>query len=118
MSHADDVFAHSELPDVGAIDKDADLDDLQLRAQGHVSELPRRFSMLSLLAFSFSIMNSWTGVVPLLITDLTLGGPTAAFWTPIVACLASSIIGLGLAELASAFPSSGGQYQYVTLLLV
>ncbi len=118
MSHADDVLAHPELLDGGVIDKDANLDELQLRAQGHVSELPRRFSMFSLLAFSFSIMNSWTGIVPLLITDLTLGGPSATFWTPLVACLASSLIGLGLAELASAFPSSGGQYQYVTLCLL
>ena len=90
-----------------------DLDELQLQAQGHASELPRRFSMMSLLAFSFAIMNSWTGVVPLMLTDLSLGGAPAAVWTPIVAFVACSIITLGLAELASAFPSTGGQYQYV-----
>ena len=102
----------NSIQPVSSANADVDLDELQLQAQGHKGELPRHFSMVSLLAFSFSIMNSWTGVAPLLLTNLFLGGPTAAFWTPIVACLASFIIGLGLAELASAFPSSGGQYQY------
>lgn len=117
MSKAENVSTRVVMDDsiqpVIAVGGDADLDELQLQAQGHTGELPRHFSMMSLLAFSFSIMNSWTGVAPLLITNLSLGGPTAAFWTPILACIASSIIGLSLAELASAFPSSGGQYQYV-----
>ena len=115
MSKSGDDATYLETPDriqPGSVGPYADLDELQLQAQGHTSELPRQFSVLSLLAFSFSIMNSWTGVPPLLITDLSLGGPSAAFWTPIVACVACSISGLGLAELASAFPSSGGQYQY------
>ena len=102
---------------VSAADADIDLDELQLQAQGHKGELPRHFSMMSLLAFAFSIMNSWTGVAPLVVTSLYLGGPTAATWTPILACIATFIIDLGLAELASAFPSSGGQYQYVDILI-
>lgn len=88
-----------------------DLDELQLRAQGHVGQLPRQFSIISLIAFSFSIMNSWIGFVSLLLTTLTMGGPTVAFWGAIVAWAASTVIAAGLAELASAFPSSGGQYQ-------
>ncbi len=102
---------------VSAADADIDLDELQLQAQGHKGELPRHFSMMSLLAFAFSIMNSWTGVAPLVVTSLYLGGPTAATWTPILACIATFIIDLGLAELASAFPSSGGQYQCVDILI-
>jgi amino acid transporter len=69
--------------------------------------------MLSMLAFSFSIMNSWTGIISLLLTNLTFGGPVCAFWVPITTALACGIISSGLAELASAFPSAGGQYQYV-----
>ena len=89
-----------------------DIDELQLRSQGHVGQLPRQFSITSLIAFAFSIMNSWIGFVSLLLTTLTMGGPTVAFWGAIVAWAAATIIAAGLAELASAFPSSGGQYQY------
>lgn len=32
-------------------------DEIQLRAQGHVGELPRQFSPLSTLALAFSITN-------------------------------------------------------------
>lgn len=89
-----------------------DVDDLQLQAQGHTAALPRQFSMLSMVAFSFSIMNSWTGIISLLPTNLTFGGPAAAFWIPIASAVTCGIISTGLAELASAFPSAGGQYQY------
>lgn len=92
--------------------KSQDLDDLQLQAQGHTAALPRRFTMMSMLAFSFSIMNSWTGVVSILLTNLTFGGPAATFWIPIADAFICGFISLGLAELASAFPSAGGQYQY------
>ncbi|OJJ42392.1 hypothetical protein ASPZODRAFT_155311 [Penicilliopsis zonata CBS 506.65] len=78
--------------------------------QGHVRELPSQFSLLSLLAFAFSIMNSWVAFVSLLVTNLTLGGPGLCLWATIVACAAATIIAMGLAELVSAFPSSGGQY--------
>ncbi|KAK7212644.1 hypothetical protein V2G26_019822 [Clonostachys chloroleuca] len=87
-------------------------DDMQLRAQGHEAQLPRRFSLISILAFSYSIMNSWLGFVSVLLATLLLGGPTTAFWGTIVAWVASVIIATGLAELASAFPSSGGSYHF------
>lgn len=38
------------------------------------------------------------------------------FWAPIVAGLACLFISVGLAELASAFPSSGGQYHYMFMV--
>ncbi|KAF9891232.1 hypothetical protein FE257_004796 [Aspergillus nanangensis] len=97
-------------------DDEVNLDELQLRAQGHIPQLPRRFSFMSLLAFGFAIMNSWIGFVSLLLTSLSLGGPPAAFWSTIVACVAAWIIAAGLAELASAFPSSGGQYHFTFMV--
>ena len=34
-------------------------DEIQLRAQGHVGELPRQFSAFQTIAFSFQISNTW-----------------------------------------------------------
>ncbi|KAK5088586.1 hypothetical protein LTR05_002806 [Lithohypha guttulata] len=92
------------------------VDEIQLRAQGHVGVLPRQFSAFATLALAFSITNSWVGYAATFVTPLFAGGGPAVFWAPIVACIASFFITAGLAELASAFPSSGGQYHFAFMV--
>jgi hypothetical protein len=48
--------------------------------RGHTQELSQQFSFMSLLAFGFSIMNSWVAFVSLLVTNLALGGPELWLW--------------------------------------
>jgi choline transport protein len=91
--------------------KDLSDDEIQLRAQGHVGEMPRQFGLLSALSMGFSITNSWTAFAAILATPLHAGGGPSAVYSLLVATVACSFINAGLAELASAFPSSGGQYQ-------
>jgi choline transport protein len=91
-------------------------DEIQLRAQGHSGELIRQFSPLATLALAFSITNSWVGYAATFVTPLFAGGGPAIFWAPIIACIACLLITLGLAELASAFPSSGGQYHFAFMV--
>ncbi len=90
-------------------------DELQLRAQGHVGELPRQFGAFATLSLAFSITNSWVGYSAVFATPLFAGGGPTVFFGLSVATIACCFITAGLAELASAFPSSGGQYQYVPL---
>lgn len=91
-------------------------DEIQLRAQGHSGELLRQFSPLATLALAFSITNSWVGYAATFVTPLFAGGGPAIFWAPILACIACLLITLGLAELASCYPSSGGQYHMVFMV--
>jgi amino acid transporter len=91
---------------------DVSPDELQLRTQGHVSELPRQFGAFATLSLAFSITNWWVGFSAVFATPLLAGGGPTIFFGLIVATIACSFITAGLAELASAFPSSGGQYQY------
>lgn len=93
-------------------------DEQQLQAQGHTAELPRQFSTLSILALSFSITNSWIGYSAVFITPLWAGGGPAVVYCLIAAAVACSLITAGLAELSSAFPSAGGQYQSVPVFSV
>jgi hypothetical protein len=86
-------------------------DEIQLRAQGHVGEMPRQFGLLSGLSLGFSITNSWAGFAAVLATPLLAGGGPSVIYALLVATIACSFINAGLAELSSAFPSSGGQYQ-------
>ncbi|KAK5459908.1 hypothetical protein LTS15_004037 [Exophiala xenobiotica] len=95
---------------------DVSPDELQLRAQGHVSELPRQFGAFATLSLAFSITNSWVGFSAVFATPLLAGGGPTIFFGLIVATIACSFITAGLAELASAFPSSGGQYHYAFMV--
>jgi choline transport protein len=56
------------------------------------------------------------GYAATFVTPLFAGAGPAVFWAPIVACIACLFITLGLAELASAFPSSGGQYHFAYMI--
>lgn len=49
--------------DVPRLDEEGlSADEIQLRAQGHVGELPRQFSPLATLALAFSITNRYVGI--------------------------------------------------------
>lgn len=92
-------------------------DELLLQVQGYKGELPRQFSAFVMLSLAFSITNSWIGYSAVFITPLFWcgGGPTVIFGL-LVAVVAYSLINAGLAELASAYPSKGGQYHFAYMV--
>ncbi|KAB8262170.1 choline transporter [Aspergillus pseudonomiae] len=98
------------------ISKDADDDDAILRANGHQTAMPRQFNWLSALGLGFSITNSWVGYLSCFGQNLTYGGAQTCIFSLIVAFIVQFIVTLGLAELGSAFPSSGGQYHFCYIL--
>lgn len=104
-------------------------------AGAHRAELPRQFTFFSTAALGFSITNSWLGYSGILSTPLIMGGSPTAFFGLVVASVASCIISepsparlkekafdnrlsaaTGFAELASAFPSSGGPYHFAFMV--
>ncbi|KAL6411911.1 amino acid permease [Ilyonectria robusta] len=92
------------------------LDDAILRAQGHEAVLPRSFSWWGAIGLGYSITNSWMSYTSCFGTTLANGGPQAVVIAVVVAGVIQWIITLGLSELASAFPSSGGQYHFTYIL--
>ncbi|KAL4939267.1 hypothetical protein BDV06DRAFT_225179 [Aspergillus oleicola] len=91
-------------------------DDIMLAAMGHKPELRRQFSWLSALGLGFSITNSWVGYLSNFGQNMVYGGTRLVVVGLVLAFLAQSVITLGLAEIGSAFPSSGGQYHFCFLL--
>ncbi|KIL89312.1 hypothetical protein FAVG1_07706 [Fusarium avenaceum] len=79
-------------------------------------EMPKIFSLLSTLAIAFSITNTWIGYSATFVPPLLAGGGPAVVFCLVLACFACTVLALGLAELSSAFPSSGGQYHYVFMV--
>ncbi|KAF7551759.1 hypothetical protein G7Z17_g4789 [Cylindrodendrum hubeiense] len=88
------------------------VDDNILLAQGHRPVLKRTFDLFGTIGLGFSITNSWLSYASCFGQSLLYGGPQATVFGLIVACFVQWLITLGLAEEASAFPSSGGQYHF------
>ncbi|KAH7207305.1 amino acid/polyamine transporter I [Fusarium oxysporum] len=93
-----------------------DADDRRLRAQGHKAELERSFSWLGALALAYSISNSWLTYASSFGLVLIYGGGVTTLFALLIAAAAQWIVFLGLAELCSAFPSSGGQYHFTYII--
>ncbi|PWY89149.1 choline transporter [Aspergillus heteromorphus CBS 117.55] len=91
------------------------LDDPALHASGK-PDMPHQFTWASTLGISFSITNSWAGYLSNFGQTLAYGGPRLVIFGFICAFAVQMITILGLSELASAFPSSGGQYHFCYML--
>ncbi|KIW80457.1 hypothetical protein Z517_07073 [Fonsecaea pedrosoi CBS 271.37] len=85
-------------------------------AQGHQAEMPRSFSRLSSIAVGFGITNSWIAYLSSFAISLSYGGRPVVIFGCLIATFVQGFITLGLSEIASAFPSSGGQYHFVWVL--
>jgi amino acid transporter len=91
-------------------------DPNELEALGYKQELSRELGAFQNFALSFSIISVLTGAVTLYGAGLSAGGPRVMLlgW-PLVAAF-TLVIGLSLAELASAFPTAGALYHWASIL--
>ena len=87
-----------------------------LLAQGHKAAMRRYFSPFAALALGFSITNSWVGYLSCFGQNLVYAGPNSVVFGLLVAAVIQWTITLGLSEISSCFPSSGGQYHFVFIL--
>ncbi|GLA15484.1 hypothetical protein AnigIFM62618_002025 [Aspergillus niger] len=105
-----------DLPGVGCSSTTKPEDDANVRAHGHAQAMPRQFNWISALGLGFSITNSWVGYLSCFGQTVAYGGTQSCIFGLVVAFVVQLIVTLGLAELASAFPSSGGQYHFCYIL--
>ncbi|KAK6115115.1 hypothetical protein DH2020_007384 [Rehmannia glutinosa] len=85
-------------------------DDSRLNQLGYKQELRRSLPFIANFSVTFSIISVLTGITTLYSQGLTFGGPvTMVYGWPIVG-LMTLIVGLSLAEICSAYPTSGGLY--------
>jgi amino acid transporter len=85
-----------------------------LHALGYAQELRRSMSGFSNFAISFTIISILSGTLTLYGTGLNYGGPVIeAYGWPIVSVFVI-IVGLGMAEIASKYPTAGGLYYWAS----
>ncbi|KAG6370727.1 amino acid/polyamine transporter I [Boletus reticuloceps] len=85
--------------------------DEQLLAElGYKQEFKRAFTPLEVFGIAFSIIGLLPSIASVLLYSLPNGGPSAMVWGWAVASFFILCIGMSMAELASAAPTSGGLY--------
>src|SRR5438067_1496836 len=85
-----------------------------LHALGYAQELSRRMSGFSNFAISFTIISILSGTLTLYYAGINYGGPIQeAYGWPLVSFFVL-IVGLGMAEIASKYPTAGGLYYWAS----
>jgi|SRR5438034_2230560 len=93
-----------------------DRDARELSKPGYAQELFRTMGGFSNFAISFSIISILTGAATLFGYGFDMGGPLQmTLGWPVVAFF-SLLVALGMAELSSAFPTSGAMYRWAAAL--
>ncbi|KAF5018074.1 hypothetical protein F66182_9973 [Fusarium sp. NRRL 66182] len=80
---------------------------------GHIQELQRHFSTLSLIGLASTTTISWTGLGLGLVTEIEAGGPGAVIYGFILVAILQCFLGASLAESVSSYPTEGGMYHWI-----
>ncbi|GAA3800121.1 MULTISPECIES: amino acid permease [Amycolatopsis] len=93
-----------------------DSDSTRLHQLGYAQELRRTMSGFSNFAVSFTIISILSGCLTLYGFGLDTGGPAAMIWGwPLVGVFVV-LVGLGMAEVCSSYPTAGGLYYWAAKL--
>ncbi|KAG2366075.1 amino acid/polyamine transporter I [Suillus spraguei] len=87
-------------------------DETTLAKLGYKQEFRREFTPLEMSGLAFSYIGVVPSVISVLFYAIPNGGPFAMVWGWAFACPFIMCIGLAMAELASAAPTSGGLYYW------
>jgi len=96
----------------GGIDRDV----AQLHELGYAQELRRRMGGFSNFAVSFTIISVLSGCLTLFYFGMQYGGPVDLVWGWIIVGTMTTVVGLGMAEISSAYPTAGGLYYWAAKL--
>ncbi|TFY76340.1 hypothetical protein EWM64_g7671 [Hericium alpestre] len=109
-SKADDItIAEAGAPPVQG-------DEAELARMGYKQELKRDLSLMQNFGVSFSIISVITGIPSLFAYGLMTGGPSVMVWGWVVVSFFTMLVGLAMAEVCSAHPTSGGPYFWAAML--
>jgi amino acid permease (GABA permease) len=87
-------------------------DTERLHQLGYAQELRRGMKTFSNFAVSFTIISILSGCLTLFGFGMKTGGPAEMIWGWLVVGLFVTIVALGMAEVASSYPTAGGLYYW------
>ena len=71
---------------------------------------------LETISAGWIICNSWAGIAATFALAMAEGGPVTLIYGPIIICVIVGACVVSLEELASVYPTAGGQYHWVSIL--
>jgi choline transport protein len=86
-----------------------------INASGHVQELDRNFSLLSVCSVGICTGNTWAALGGSIVVAIYNGGPPGVIYEFLAVSFFYWLIAASIAELASAIPSSAGVYHWATV---
>jgi amino acid permease (GABA permease) len=90
----------------------ASKDTEQLHQLGYAQELRRGMRTFSNFAVSFTIISILSGCLTLFGFGMRTGGPAEMVWGWLVVGFFVTLVALGMAEVASSYPTAGGLYYW------
>jgi amino acid permease (GABA permease) len=87
-------------------------DTEQLHQLGYAQELRRGMRTFSNFAVSFTIISILSGCLTLFGFGMRTGGPAEMVWGWLVVGFFVTLVALGMAEVASSYPTAGGLYYW------
>ncbi|KAJ1324346.1 choline transport protein [Microdochium nivale] len=100
------------MPSHAAVSSDA----IRLAQLGHTQELERGFSVVALGSLVLSLMATWEALSTVIAPALISGGAPCLFYNYVLALVGTMCIVLSISEMASIWPTAGGQYHWVAVL--
>ncbi|NGN67451.1 amino acid permease [Streptomyces sp. A7024] len=85
-------------------------DEERLRQLGYTQTLARRMSAFGNYAVSFTIISVLSGCMTMYLFGMNTGGPALITWGWVGVGLMTLFVGLAMAEVCSAYPTSAGLY--------
>ncbi|KAI1621928.1 choline transporter [Exophiala viscosa] len=89
---------------------------ITLAALGLEEETRRNISAFAIVCAAWNICNCWAGVAATSVIGITQGGTIVVLYGLIVVFVLDGATILTLAELASVYPTAGGQYHWTSIL--
>lgn len=93
-----------------------DAADRDLAAMGYAPVFQRHFGPWACFSFALSISGLFGTVMTTFVYPLTAGGAASAVWCWLIAGFGSFCLALSIAEISSAYPTSGAMYFVIKYL--
>ncbi|KAG2205697.1 hypothetical protein INT47_008054 [Mucor saturninus] len=91
-------------------------DELLLQSMGYKQDLNRSISAFSNFAIAFSCCSVLSGLPPLWGDAMMAAGSLGTIWAWVITSCFTMLVALSLAEICSAYPTTGGLYFWVSKL--
>lgn len=97
-------------------DRDLDRVTTVQVGQQHSHDIKKDFGPFTIIALGFNICNSWVAIATSFAIVVAAGGTVTLVYGVIIASLVYATVAASLAELASVYPTAGGQYHFTALV--